>query len=99
MGWRLLLVAGVVGIATLGVALFGALEGWLTHGHGLGRVALHVALLGAGAALFARGLAFRRRGQGRQAALALGLLAVVTLPYAAVLGAAFYLFVLAGERF
>jgi hypothetical protein len=99
MGWGLLLAAGIGGIATLGVALFAALDGWVTHGQGLGRVALHVGLLGAGAALFGRGLALRRRGQPRQAALALGLLALVTLPYAVLLGAAVYLFALGGERF
>lgn len=98
MTWRILVAAALVGVAALGVALLAAIEGWLSGAAGLWRVAAHAGLLGAGAALFARGLALRRRGLGRQGALALGLLAAVTLPYAALLGAAVWFFVLSGER-
>ncbi|CAH0137067.1 hypothetical protein [Roseomonas sp. CECT 9278] len=99
MAWRILVVAGGVGVATLGIALLAAAVDWLGSGQGVGRVALHVGLAAAGVALFVRGLAFRRGGQRRQAALAMGLLVAVTLPYAAVLATAVYLFALAGERF
>jgi hypothetical protein len=98
MTWRILVAAALVGVGALVAALLAAIEGWLSGGPGFARVALHAGLLGAGAALFARGLALRRRGMGRQGALALGLLAAVTLPYAALLGAAVWFFVLSGER-
>jgi hypothetical protein len=98
MTWRILVAAALVGVAARGAALLAAIEGWLSGGPGFARVALHAGLLGAGAALFARGLALRRRGMGRQGTLALGLLAAVTLPYAALLGAAVWFFVLSGER-
>lgn len=99
MTWRILVVAGGVGVATLGIALAAAALEWLGSGQGLVRVAVHVGLLGAGVAMFARGLAFRRGGQRRQAALAMGLLVAVTLPYAAMLATAVHLFALAGARF
>lgn len=99
MGWRLLIGAAIFGLATLGVATLAALEGWLTYGRGFGRVALHGALVVAAGALFALAFQLRRRGDARRASLALGMLAALTLPYAAVLGAAAYLFAFAGARF
>ncbi len=99
MAWQLLIGAAVAGLATLGVAAIAALEGWLAYGRGFGRVALHAALIVAAGALFALAFRLRRRGDARRANLALGLLAALTLPYAAVLAASAYLFAFAGERF
>ncbi|WP_198377891.1 hypothetical protein [Neoroseomonas rubea] len=99
MVWRLLVAAGVVGLAVLGVATLAALEGWLTYGRGVERVLLQAALLAAAGGLFGYAFRLRRAGQARRAMLMLGLLAALTLPYAALLGAAAYLFAFAGERF
>jgi hypothetical protein len=99
MAWQLLIGAAVVGLATLGIAAIAALEGWLAYRRGFGRVALHAALIVAAGALFALAFRLRRRGDARRANLALGLLAALTLPYAAVLAASAYLFAFAGERF
>jgi hypothetical protein len=97
--WRLLIATGIVGLATLGVATLAALEGWLAYGRGVERVALHGALLAAAGALFGHAFRLRRTGQPRRATWLLGLLAALTLPYAAQLGTAAYLFAFAGERF
>ncbi|MBP0464812.1 hypothetical protein J5Y09_12900 [Roseomonas sp. PWR1] len=99
MVWRLLVAAGVAGLAVLGVATLAALECWLTYGRGVGRVALHAALLIAAGAAFGHAFRLRRAGEARRATLLLGLLAALALPYAALLGAAAYLFAFAGERF
>jgi hypothetical protein len=97
--WRLLVAAGIVGLATLGVATLAALEGWLAYGRGVERVALHGALLAAAGTLFGHAFRLRRTGQPRRATWLLGLLAALTLPYAALVGTAAYLFAFAGERF
>jgi hypothetical protein len=96
IGWALLVLAATISVVALGLPLLTWLPGWL-RGHGGGsRVALHLALVVGGALLLRRGLALRRRGAPGQAVLALGLLAAVTLPYAALLLAAV---LQPGERF
>ena len=87
-GWRLLVLAATLGVLALAVPLLTWMPGWL-RGHGGGSpVALHLALLAGGALMLRRGLVLRRQGAPGQALLALGLLAAVTLPYAALLLAA-----------
>ncbi|WP_137128276.1 hypothetical protein [Roseomonas sp. HF4] len=62
-------------------------------------MAIHLVLLGCGAALLHRGFALRRRGEARKAVLALGLLAGTTLPFAASLAVSAYFLAFVGERF